>query len=72
MNGVSVCKNTLFEVYEIHPINMTRECVVDPCRDVGSSPVNPGDRAGCFFTFICMFCLQVVMIMLLTVLNMSP
>jgi len=47
---VSVCKNTLFEVYEIHPINMTRECDADQCRDVGSSPVHPGDRAGCFLT----------------------
>lgn len=68
-----MCKNTLFEVYEIHPINMTRECDVDPCRDKGSSPSFSREHVADIFSLcIRMFCLPVVMIMLHTVLIVSP
>ena len=68
-----MCKNTLFEVYEIHPIIMTRECDVDPCRDMGSSPALMRERVPVIFSLcIRMFCLHVVMNRLLTVLNVSP
>lgn len=70
---VSVCKNTLFEVYEIHPINMMQKCAVNLCRNMGSFPALPGERVQVIFSLcIRMFCLPVVMIMLHTVLNVSP